>query len=132
MNIPTIPAHLHKPARIAGVIFGSLVLIIGTIGTISFANQGFNPLKVYNTVMSFLLAILMILPYSKIKGIYSKPLGYTVLGVCVFHVVTSTIPGVLRMPDAAGIFGALLVGTILIPNGLIAYQILVKEVQKAK
>ncbi len=130
MNIPTIPAHLHKPARIAGIIFGSLVLIFGTIGTIAFANQGFNPVKIYNTVMSFLLAILIVLPYRKIQGQLKKPLGYFILAVFVYHVVTSTIPGAISRPDAAGIFGALLVGSTLITNGLIAYQIMVKESSK--
>lgn len=127
MNIPTVPAHLHKPARTAGIIFGILILVFGTIGTVAFANQGFNALKIYNTVMSFLLAILIVLPYEKIQGHVKKPLGYIIPGVFIFHVVTSTIPGALATPDTAGILGALLVGTILIANGLIAYERMVTE-----
>lgn len=127
MKIPTIPTQHHKAWRIAGTIFGSLILTLGTIGTIAYADQGFPLEKIYNLTMSYLLAFAMVVPYNKIDGTYRKQIGYGILGLVVFNVITSTIPGAIQDPDFAGIFGALMVGSILIANGLIAYEVLVKR-----
>lgn len=130
MKIPTIPQNYHKFWRVVGVVFGTLILVAATLGTFVFTKNEVTPEQLYNRTISFLLGTFLVLPYSKISSRFKKTLGISIVVFFIYEIIVGTIPDAIRVPDTAGILGALILVCIIGSNALIAYEILVKGEKK--
>lgn len=131
MKTIRIPKNQYILWRISGVGFGILMLIIGTMSTLLLPAGSVRDFSYYyNVIKSILLALALVVPYSKVTGKLKPILGYGIPVLFAYQVIFSGLPALFSGFNAIGILAFLFVCLILIPNGIIAYQILVQDMRR--